>query len=270
LFLAFREAFPAFEIAHPPWPGRSSSPRGDLGAARVRGISLWAAEPPDDAANPAGGDASRRGASVRLRDAALAARTAGLPRLCFDGGFVPRVEGWEPFRAALRRPGSPDDAEALRRGLEHRAGAFGHALENLARTLFDVCRAEPELRFCLQTPPDPSGLPGPAEIRDLALAVGARNLRYAHVAGRAAHLESAAGWDPEAWLDAAGAFAEVLVLDDGTPSGHGLLPGAGSVDFRALREQAPSGAPGILRPPPEASEAEVHVAGRLLASAGFK
>jgi sugar phosphate isomerase/epimerase len=267
LFRAFRETFPAFEIASVPWLGRPADPRADLRAAGVRGASWWHAEAPDDAFNPAGGDPSRRRAAARLAEAARAAKAAGLPRLCFLGGFVPRVEGWDGFRRAVRGAGASGDE--ARRGFEHRGRAAEHALENLARTLFEACRAEPDVLFCLETPEDPSGLPGPSEIAELARAVGARNLRYAHSAGRAAFLQSAAGWPPEAWIDAAGPFTEALVLDDGAPAGPGRMPGTGSADYRGLRAQAPSGALGILRPPPEASEAEVRAAGRLLAAAGF-
>jgi hypothetical protein len=269
LFAAFRESFPLFEIAAPPWPGQALPSRETLRAAGVRGASLWLSDPADDAANPSGAEASRRRAAARIAEAARAALASGLPRLCFGGGCLARVEGWDRFRRALRRPGDARDAEEVRRGLEHRGRFAETALENLARTLFEACRAEPGLLFCLETPADPSGLPGPAELRELALAVGARNLRYAHSAGRAAFLQGCAGWPREAWLEAAGSFTEVLVLDDGTPSDPGLLPGTGAADYRELRGQAPSGAPGILRPPPEASEAEVLAAARLLASAGF-
>lgn len=140
-------------------------------------------------------------------------------------------------------------------------------LEDLARLLFDLGRRESRLRVLVETPAGATGLPAPDEIRELLAA--APNLGYCHVAGRAEHLRHSSPWHPEAWLEAAGDLTCAAVLDDGGTDGSGRLPGAGSVDYRRLREQLPGRALRILRPPPEADERLVRTARDEIADLGL-
>ncbi|MHC5038444.1 MAG: hypothetical protein ACYTHM_14120 [Planctomycetota bacterium] len=271
MFLALRERIPAFEIASPPWPGHALPRKGVFTKTGVKGVALaWQPEEPA-MENPADNGSSRDRALQRLLNAAREAGYAGLPRLSFQGGTVPLPGNGEDLREALRAlaDGNGEAEKAVGRAMALRYERAGTGLENLARTLYDLCRAQPDLLCCLETPVDPAGLPSPGELGLLFTEIRSRNLRYCHVGGRAAYLEAVAGWRQEAWIEEAGGSTAIVVLDDGGLAGSGHLPGEGAVAFPLLREQAPASAVGVLRPPGEASEDQVLAAHSFLEAQGF-
>jgi hypothetical protein len=260
MVLAFRDRFPAFELSLPPWPAASLPRAQDLKTLGVRVESLHQATATETEAAPRGP------VPESLAADAASARRAGAPRLCFDASPLPRPGGWDAFRKALAEPSA---GEIVRAGMAFRADAAGNALERLARALFEATRRFPELRLCLQTPPDPSCLPAPEELRDLLRELKSGNVAYAHVAGRAAFLEASVGWPAEAWIEGAGEATEAVVLDDLGPDGPGALPGTGRVSYTALRELRPNGALLVLRPPCDSEEMEIDRAASFLAAGGF-
>jgi len=256
LFLAQRERFPAFELSLPTWPGCPQPRARDFRKAGVEGTDV-ALHGPDGLRS--------------LTEARDAAKASGIRRVAFDGFQVPRPEGWELFLRALKTEdgATKDREETVRDGLAWRRENGSRALESLARALFDATRNEPDLLFCLQTPPDPTGLPSPEDLHDLLGDVDSSNLAYCHVAGRASFLEAAAGWNAREWLDQARDATVMAVLDDGGPGGAGLLPGTGTVQFRELGELLPRGTRFVLRPGEDAEEALLAEAASFLASQGF-
>lgn len=224
LFEALRERFPAFEIALPSWDPEAPPDARRLRALGIRCTSL-AYRPDPGAARLCDDGKGRLEALADLRGACSAARRAGIARVTFPGGAV--------------------------RGSDREEHA-GRALENLARSLFELARGEDNLSLCVETPEDPAGLPAPGELDGLLAEAAAPRVGYCHVAGRAARLEAVAGWDSALWLDRARERTNVVVLDDGTADADGLLPGCGRVAFADLRELIPPGAARVLRPPGDA------------------
>ncbi|MFG0316762.1 MAG: hypothetical protein ACF8XB_05775 [Planctomycetota bacterium JB042] len=172
--------------------------------------------------------------------------------------------------AALRRDGP---TEAAREQAAAAAAAVDRrlepVLERACRLLFDLCRAEPEIRFAVVTPAGPFELASRRALSLLFDEVRERNLGYWHDVG-AAHLAHQLGLAaPHEWLGDLGARTFGATLQDAAGADLGLPPGAGEVDFRAAHEALPSGVPAVLEVDGRFPLAELKLATSYVRSLGF-
>ncbi|MHC4925042.1 MAG: sugar phosphate isomerase/epimerase family protein [Planctomycetota bacterium] len=113
-------------------------------------------------------------------------------------------------------------------------------LENLIRSLHATCRAEPGTTFSLETRLYIHEFPAVDELEILFSEVGAKNLAYTHDTGHARIQQALGGPDEAEWLDrygdrcASAHLHDVHLLQDHFP------PGAGSIDWDAVRSLLPS------------------------------
>lgn len=209
-------------------------------------------------------------ALASVLDAIAAARAIGAPRVILHLG---ELDG-EPLRTAdkdavgmIMSGATPDEIAAVvtpaREDLARRLDPY---LERACRVLHRITRGAADVRFAICTARAIGALPTPKTLRTILDDVGSPNLGYWHDAGAAWRQERLRVEAPGSWLGECGSLALGAFLSDATAYDTHLPPGAGEIDFTALREGLPSGAVCTLDVDPRFSESEVGLGFSLLRS----
>jgi sugar phosphate isomerase/epimerase len=204
--------------------------------------------------------------------AARAAMDAGTTRVVLRVGELPEVDASRETRwlDRLVREGRTD---ALAREIDAALAASrkdrGRFVEALCRALFELARAAPDVRWLMETPASTSGFPLPDEAEIVFGELPGRRLGYWHDAGHAARLAALSAVPAQEWLSRLGPRAGGATIVDWSPSGGGLPPGAGVVEWAALRGQLTAAMPRVLRLDPSFPAPLLADALREAASLGF-
>lgn len=181
-------------------------------------------------------DAGRAEAMGIARQAAAAAAAVGARTLLIAPGPIMINDG--PMRHAalvddLRRgnPIEPDTTAVLRRDV---AEIEEHGLDRTCRSLFELCREFPGIRFCLLPGSTCYEIPQLHHVELVLSDVGAANLGYWHDPGRCQALAAQGFGEPSEWLERYKTRMLGMSLHDGTATESGLIPGAGTVDLAML------------------------------------
>jgi len=223
-------------------------PAARAALAPVRGevVALFAPAPRPDRERPG---ASMGIASPRTEERALAAQAAlaaaaaaaaaGTGVVVLRTGGIPSVgDDSGDWRRRLAREGVTDELTrevftAMERDAAHRE----RFLDGVCRTLHGLSTRLPDVTWLLETPAEVPGFPGPSEIAAVLEDLSGRRLGYWHDTGNAAYLHALGVADAEGWLQELGGRTLGVTLSDWSPSGGGLPPGAGVVDWTGLRVQ---------------------------------
>jgi sugar phosphate isomerase/epimerase len=203
-------------------------------AARVDGFTdpRWLAS-----SDPEG----RREAVLRARRLAEAAAALGCRTVILRAGFVP-VPNAPLHHDALAgdvargRSPAPEAVQEIEKLLDRHEE---EALDRTCRSLFEICRRHPEIRFCLEPAGAFHEIPRSRHLPLLWSDLRAPNLAYWHDPVRCRSLERLGFDREEAWLDATENRLAGISLHDARGGETGLPPGAGEIDFRRLAFYAP-------------------------------
>ena len=216
-------------------------------AAKGELVALFAPSPRgDDAGRPsAEGLVSPRAevravATAAAATAGRAALAAGTTRVVLRAGRLPDLDASREARW-LDRPVREGRTDALagevRTSVDAARRDRERFLEALCRALFDLSRALPDAQWLLETPSATSGFPLPAEAETVFGELPGRRVGYWHDAGNAARLDALGVLPAEEWLTRLGRRAAGVTISDWSPMASHLPPGAGVVDWPALRAQ---------------------------------
>lgn len=112
-------------------------------------------------------------------------------------------------------------------------------LERVVRALHGLLKAEPEIELAIATGEPLIGWPSPEMLENLLADLKTSRLGYWHHSGRAAVAERLGLGAEGSLLTAHGPRLAGVTLSDVQGTMDGLPPGAGQVDFRALRSALP-------------------------------
>lgn len=247
-----------------------------LGPAGARVVAVDAPEQPAEGSliNVPKEDPGSVGAGMDqvLRSVALA-RTLGARHVVLRLGqldlFRARERNEEVW-AALREAGPGDDVrQQAARIAEEVERRIDPLLDGLCRTLFQICRAEPELRFGIATPESLFAAPTFRTLPMILDELKERNLGYWHDAGAAAATEMLGLAPQQGWAGENAGRITGVALHDLAGAERNLPPGAGEVDFRVLRESLPGGAVSVLEIDSRFAAEEVRLAASYLEGIGY-
>ncbi|MFO0982951.1 MAG: hypothetical protein U1E76_14675 [Planctomycetota bacterium] len=173
-------------------------------------------------------NATHAGAPVLIVDLGEADLADG-PQRCKMLIELVASEGLSPAAVAQR-----DQLVAEREKLET------IALDRLSRALFAVLRSEPDLPVAIAPGRPLIGYPTHGMLEQLLGDLRSPRLRYWHDVARAWHWERLGLDRNGAWLGGYGAHLAGVALADVRGMTDGLPPGAGEIDFRALRSALPA------------------------------
>ncbi|MBK8978565.1 MAG: hypothetical protein IPM29_21935 [Planctomycetes bacterium] len=199
----------------------------------------------------------RRAAAVAaLLEAADRAAALGVDCVVLEPGTLP-VDNRELEPVDLVRPGDGFDPAALQRLRERVRDVH---LEIVCRTLWELCRARPELHFCLSAGRSSLALADPLGLELVLGDLAGRKVAYWHDAAVVACREQALGEAQGAWLDAAAGRIAGFSLGDSAPGELHLPPGSGLVDFALVADYVARSArrcPLVVELDPAVSPAEL-------------
>jgi sugar phosphate isomerase/epimerase len=245
--------------------------------AKVVAVEVRFEEADDGQAAPSLLTANREAlaaAGRRVKSAAAVAAEVGCRLLVLRLGEPPlerRRERLEQFRARLASHGVDDETLRLARAIAHDVARREDAdVERCCRQIYELARAEPELRFAIATPESIAGFPS---IRATSLILGelrSCDVGYFHDVAAAALFERVELSGRGAYLGEHAAHCRGVALHDLGGADMYMPPGSGSIDFKALRGELPSGIPAILEIDSRYSPHEVELAISLLDAAGYR
>lgn len=250
----------------------------EVRAAKADLVALFAPGPQRDAASPVDGGGlvdprpERRALAVAAAVAAgRAALSAGTDVVVLRAGTIPVLDGTREDRwtARLGREGMTDALrDEIAAATAHLARDRPRFLESLCRSVWDLSRAVPEVRWCVETPASLAGAPFPDEIAAFFSELRGRRVGWWHDTAHAARLGAFGVADPRAWLEAAGTATLGVTVSDWSPPAFGdaygqsgaasigrTPPGAGIVDWTSLRAQLSAPMLRVLRLPPDVPSA---------------
>ena len=175
-------------------------------------------------------------------------------------------EIWARLRIEGPSESLRSDVAAMAREVDRVIGPY---LEPACRTLFEICRSEPGIRFSIVTPASVFGFPTFQSLPVLLAELREPNLGYWHDVSAAHVLERLELAPPNGWGGENAARCFGVSLHDVVGAEIHLPPGAGEVDFRAARDSVPAGAPGVLEVDGRFPADEVTLAVSYLNSKGF-
>ncbi|MFH0946230.1 MAG: TIM barrel protein [Planctomycetota bacterium] len=219
-------------------------------------------------------DADERARALEVAFAAIrVARTLGTRHVVLDPGCLQMErtrERQDELWAALRKEGPSErvlkEAASVSREVERR---IGPCLEPACRTLFELCRTEREICFSVRTPGSLFGFPSFRAMPLLLDELREPNFGYWHDVG-AAHLQEVLGVAPlNGWGGENAARCRGANLHDVVGTEIHLPPGAGEVDFGAVRDALPGGAVCVLDIDSRFNAKEVLLAVSFLEGRGF-
>lgn len=240
--------------------------------ARVVGVS--ADSTADEPSSFTSRDPQARGrALAAARTAAALGKAVGGRHVVLDLGRFDLERAREreaELFGALREDGPTDAVREQASGI---AAAVDRrlepALDGLCRLLFDLCRAEPELRFAVRTPGGPFDVASARALGLILDEVREQNLGYWHDVG-AAHRHAQLGLSAsQAWFGEFGSRTFGAFVHDAAGADTGLPPGAGEIEFRHVAEGLPSGIPVVVDVDGRFPLAELRLAVSYLRSVGF-
>lgn len=124
-----------------------------------------------------------------------------------------------------------DRAHAL---LARRKAGLDAALDAACRGLFALCRANPEMTFCLTPGRSLRALADPAALTAVFEDLRGCKIAYWHDTAVVARREQVFGEAQGAWLEAFSSQCAGCTLGDARPEGMYLPPGSGGVDYPLL------------------------------------
>jgi hypothetical protein len=226
-------------------------------AARGEVVALFAPPPRRDDAGRIASEGlvsprpERRAVAVDAAIAAArAALAAGTTRVVLRVGELPVLD---PSREArwldrLTREGrTPALAAEIDAAVAADARDRERFVEALCRALFDLTRVVGDAQWLLETPSRASGFPRPDEAEVVFGELPGRRIGYWHDAAHAARLAFLGVLPAEEWLARLGRRAVGVTICDWSSTADGLPPGAGVVDWTALRGQLTDAMPRVLR-----------------------
>lgn len=191
--------------------------------------------------------------SVAVLGAAAAGRAAlesGTRRVVVSAGEMADLD---PAREArilgrLTREGRTDDvAREIAAAAAAAASGRDRFVEALCRSLFELARAVPDAQWCLETPSRLTGLPRPEEMEAVFGELPRRRIGYWHDTAHAARIAAFGAVPAEEWLARLGARAVGVTMADFSEPSASLPPGAGLVDWAAVRAQLTPSLRRVLR-----------------------
>ncbi|MBX3463533.1 MAG: hypothetical protein KF830_10205 [Planctomycetes bacterium] len=169
--------------------------------------------------------------------AVATARALGSRLVVLEPGLVPVVG--EVDAEDLGEPGTrwtPERAQAL---LARRKVGRNAALDRVCREVFGLCRAYPDVHFCLTAGRSLLAVADVAALRDLYEDLGSLKIGYWHDAAVCARRQQVLGEPQGEWLETFGNRCAGIGLGDASPDGLYLVPGAGGVDYALLASYVP-------------------------------
>ena len=177
-------------------------------------------------------EGERDAAMVHLRSAISSAVRLGCTRVLVDPGFavVPGPDGKIDI-------GDSDEewtSEQAKAQLARRDACLDRALDALCRTLYEVCRASPEVELCLMPSRHVLGLGEPHGLSHVFADLPSARLSYWHDVCVVARREELLGVPQGEWLEEFGNRMSGMTLGDCAGATLYLPPGAGGVDYPLL------------------------------------
>jgi len=214
----------------------------------------------------------RRRSIERALETAAAATAIGCRRIVLQPGAI--ATDVELQEATIRASYGDESRASEWRGaaaqiaqrVETRAVGF---LDRLCRSLFDLCRSQPEIHWCLCPGRWPSELGRFDHLELIFEEVRARNLFYWHDTGAAEIRRRLGESGAEQRLDELGPKMAGLYLRDVEGLLVGRPPGSGEIDFQRLASLLPSTAEHVLRLDPTCSLEELRLSQLYLDKYGF-
>ncbi len=242
---------------------------------RCRSVHAPLTPGPWDGGDPtkeiASADETKRRAAVRaVLDTLPAAAAAGAEVIVVHLGEVPaegasaRQRGWLRALAA-----GQDPAADVRAALADRNRRRDPHLLAAARSLFDLTRAEPDVRFAFEVRMYWNEIPSLDEVEVLLSDSAGKRVSWWHDTGHAHYLGRVGITDPLAWLSRYGASCAGLHLHDMAGETDHLPPGLGEVDWTGLSALAGAGMLRVLELSSRCGAAEALGGARHLETVGL-
>lgn len=185
-----------------------------------------------------------RGVAVQaVRHAVATASLLGSRLVVLEPGVVPLVGEIEA--EDLGDPSVAWNAERAQALLARRKVGRNAALDRVCRELFGICRAFPDVHFCLTAGRSLRAVADVAALQDIFEDLGGRvRLGYWHDAAVCARRQQVLGEAQGEWLEYFGNRCQGFSLGDASADGIYLPPGSGGVDYGMLASYVRrSGAP---------------------------
>lgn len=229
--------------------------RIDVGAvARISPRSLDSSTPATSSFSLSSPDPETRQKAIesvrRLVQGSVCLRA---PAVVLTGGAM-EIEGIHDLVRRIRRSrllGREDDApeetaERIREVSELVSGEQDSYLDRLCRSLFELTRSAPEIRFALLSGGRPYELPNRHQLELIFSEVGSSNLHYWHDPA-SCHVAERLGFDShQSWLETHAPRSFGCYLHDYLDLELHLPPGAGEVDFQMVGYYLPKECLGSL------------------------
>ena len=213
-------------------------------------------------------------AFARAKKTAAAAKTLGTNRVILHLGVLhdPRLED---FLRVLDKTGTLENEvsqelrDRIRKGMELVSEVQEPWLDRAIRVLHRLLKEEPEITFCLENRLYFHQLPGFEALTYIFEDLKSPRLAYWHNTGFAQVQESLGGTEAGLWLDRYAYRLAGVHLQDACGLETHLPPGAGSVDFKGVRQALPMEVPRIMDLKPETTPEEFRIAIQELKLLGF-
>jgi sugar phosphate isomerase/epimerase len=226
------------------------------------------------------GDPSRQFASTdeSSRVRAVAAVLTALPAAAAAGADLVVLHAGEvaiPGARALQEGWLRDIVagksvtEEVARALATRRERRDAHLEAAARSLFELCRAAPDVTFAMEGRLHFHEIPDHEEVELLLSDLGSRKVAYWHDTGHAHQTGRLTGIDPMAFFDSHGSRTAGVHLHDVVGTVDHLPPGGGEVDWPGVAHHAGRGMVKVLEVNGRHSPGELLAGASHLASLGL-
>jgi len=211
-------------------------------------------------------------AQRRIRDAVALAHRLGCPKVILDPG-VARVPGMaEESLEDLGDPGAGWTPESARVQKARRDAVIDAALDAVCRSLFEICRAAPDVEFALTGSRHVFGLGDPAGLGQIFDDLPQLKLSYWHDTAVAARRDELLGTAQGEWLEGFGNRMSGMTLGDAAGGMLYLPPGTGGVDYPLLssyRRRFGAAAPVVVELDPAVEPGEIPGAHAFLSKYGL-
>ena len=215
-------------------------------------------------------DGERRVARLAVEKAVLVAHAVGCPRVVVDPG--PALVSGE---VEIDDLGDPSFTWTEDRGAAERArrdARLDPALEAVCRELYALCRAHPDVEFCLTGSRHVHGIGEPRALEHVLGDLSSYRLGYWHDVGLAARHEEVFGIAQGEWLEVLGNRMVGMTLGDSADGRVNLPPGAGGVDYplvAAYRRRSGHPVPAVVELDPAVEPGEIPGAHAFLTKYGL-
>ncbi len=183
-------------------------------------------------------DTARERSLERAHKSALAAKAAGCPRVILRPGWIISDEPDAQARVARAVDVGASseecqvEVERFRRWVRDREMAF---LDRLCRALFELCRREPEVEWCLCPGAWPGEFGTLSQLENVFETLGRQKLGYWHDTAAIEMRHRLGEGSSESWLDLFGRRLVGVYLNEWRGARPGQPPGSGTIDFQIVR-----------------------------------